>query len=364
MTSYPSPCAIPKPPMLANRSEAKRAGGTQCCPDRKSAKGPRVSVLMIAYNVEKYIEEALRSVLMQEVDFRYEIVIGEDCSTDNTRDILQEFARRHEDRIRLILRERNLGMNRNFFSTYAECEGKFIALLDGDDYWTSPQKLQKQVDFLERHPEYSVCFHNADVVYEDDSEPPHPFHMRTPDRRLSRAFPREVSTLEDIVGGNFMQTGAVVFRAGLIDHLPQWVYKMPTFDWPLHVLNAEKGLIRYIDEVMSVYRVHAVGMWSMNMSFFRNLEDVTHMLDAYKLLDHHFEGRYHALIHDRQRWLYEMAAQMLYSRRNFEEGNAYLREYLRGLPVHVRVRETKLLLRMLHARFPSLGKLLGWMRRA
>jgi glycosyltransferase involved in cell wall biosynthesis len=265
---------------------------------------PKVSVLMIAYNVEPYIAQALDSALMQDVDFDYEIVVGEDCSTDGTRAIVQDYARRHPDRIRLLTRERNLGMNRNFVETLRAVRGEFVALLDGDDYWTSPTKLRRQVDFLESNPGFSICFHNAEVIYEDGSLAPHPFHMPNPDRLISHHVPKPVSTLADLAGGNFMQTCSVVFRAGLYGELPDWYLQMPTFDWPLHLLNAERGDIRYFDEIMGVYRVRAGSFWSTNMALYRRVEDVDAMIRAYRIVNRYTGYRYDPVVRGQLEPLY------------------------------------------------------------
>ena len=119
----------------------------------------KVSVTIITYNHEKFIRKTLDSVLMQKVNFQYEIVIGEDCSTDNTKKILLEYQNKHPGKIRLLLAENNQGLVRNFMQTYRACKGEYIATLDGDDYWISSRKLQKQVDFLDRHGDFSMCFH-------------------------------------------------------------------------------------------------------------------------------------------------------------------------------------------------------------
>ena len=134
----------------------------------------KVSVSVTAYNHEKYIAQAIDSILMQEVDFEYEIIIGEDYSADNTRNIVIDFQRRYPDKIKLILPQENLGYggNKIFDQTLQVSRGEYVALLDGDDYWTSPHKLRKQVDFLDSHPECSMCFHNAQVFYEDGSREP------------------------------------------------------------------------------------------------------------------------------------------------------------------------------------------------
>lgn len=289
---------------------------------------PELSVVMIAWNVERFIAQALDSALMQEVDFDYEVVIGEDSSTDRTRDIVMDYAERRPDRIRPILRPANLGMNRNFMETLAAARGRFIALLDADDYWTSPHKLSRQIAFLRDNPSCSICFHNALVVYEDGEREPHPFHMAQPQFLISHHIPKPISTLEDLAGGNFMQTCSVMFRAGLYGRLPDWYLRMPTFDWPLHVLNAEHGDVGYIDEILGAYRVHAGGFWSTNMALYRTVEDVQAMIDGYHIINRHTRYRFDATIRGQLLPLYLRAAEVSLASGERRQALAYA---LRGL---------------------------------
>ena len=128
---------------------------------------PLVSVCMITYNHEKYISQSIDGVLMQKTDFPIELVIGEDCSTDNTRNLCMEYKEKYPDKIKLLLPEKNLGMIQNFNATIQSCAGKYIALCEGDDYWIDPYKLQKQVDFLEANPDFSFVYTDVDIYYED-----------------------------------------------------------------------------------------------------------------------------------------------------------------------------------------------------
>ena len=132
----------------------------------------KLSVIFITYNHEKYAEKALRSVLSQKTDFLYEVVIGEDCSTDSTREILKRVAEDYPEKkeyVRFLFREKNLGRpTLNVYLTTKECRGEYLAYLEGDDYWTDENKLRKQVDFLEKHPEYIACTHNLVMVDEED----------------------------------------------------------------------------------------------------------------------------------------------------------------------------------------------------
>ena len=114
---------------------------------------PLASIVMITYNHEPYIKQAIESVLSQKVAFSIELVIGEDCSTDRTREIVMEYQKKHSDIIRVIISDKNVGMTKNFMRTLRACRGKYIALCEGDDFWHEPNKLQIQCDYLEKHPE-------------------------------------------------------------------------------------------------------------------------------------------------------------------------------------------------------------------
>ncbi len=125
-----------------------------------------INICVLTYNHEKFIEECLDGILKQKVDFSYEVVIGDDCSTDRTRKICQKYIEKYPDRIRLICSKKNIGMISNWHKILSVCIGKYIALCEGDDYWTDPYKLQKQVDFLESNPDYVVCYQDAKIINE------------------------------------------------------------------------------------------------------------------------------------------------------------------------------------------------------
>lgn len=128
---------------------------------------PLVSIVCITYNHEPYLRQALDSFLMQKTSFAYEIVLAEDCSTDGTRKICEEYAAEHPDIIHYIWSDNNVGAVENEARAIRAAKGKYIALCEGDDYWTDENKLQKQADFMESHPEYSVTFHRYKIHYGD-----------------------------------------------------------------------------------------------------------------------------------------------------------------------------------------------------
>jgi glycosyltransferase involved in cell wall biosynthesis len=216
----------------------------------------KVTVIVITYNHEHFIAQALDSVLTQETKFPFEVIVSEDCSTDATRDIIIDFKERYPSRIRLLLSERNLNTNHVLTRGIDAAQGDYIALLDGDDYWTSPHKLQKQVDFLDEHNECAICFHQAYNLYSDGRTV-----LYSED--VNYRFDKDRFTLEDILCQNFLPTCSVVFRKGLFEEFPGSFYDTLAADWFLHVLNARYGNIGYINENWGVRRVHEGGVVSM-----------------------------------------------------------------------------------------------------
>jgi glycosyltransferase involved in cell wall biosynthesis len=213
----------------------------------------KLSVLMITYNHENYIVEALNSVLRQQVDFEYEIVIGDDCSTDQTRNVLLEYENKYPEKIRLILHEKNIGMHANLESVFNGCLGEYIAVLEGDDYWVGTDKLQKQVNFMEANKDISESFHKVTTIYQNGDKESHEFPLGLTEIYFS---------LKDVVSQFFIPTLSIMFRKSVIEKFPMIFYQLANPDWLIHILCAEKGKVGFINEVMGVYRVHSGGVWS------------------------------------------------------------------------------------------------------
>lgn len=242
----------------------------------------KLSVSITTYNHEKYIAQALESVLNQKTSFDFEIILGEDDSIDGTREICKKYASDHPDKIKLFLNDRKnvIYINGkptgrwNFINNLKHAKGDYIALLEGDDYWTDPLKLQKQVDFLDSHPDCAISFHNVEVIYENHPEKNHLFH---------RSDIKKVHTLRDIIPCNFISTCSTVFRNRLFEDFPGWFYSIPMGDWPLHILNAQHGNACYINEIMAAYRVHEGGVWSTEnrVLILKNTIDAAKIIDRY-----------------------------------------------------------------------------------
>lgn len=215
---------------------------------------PLLSVCLITYNHVLFIREAVEGVLMQEVDFPFEFIIADDYSTDGTRDILLEYKQKYPDLIKLILQERNVGANRNWADLIRAPKGKYVASFEGDDYWIEKNKLQRQVDFLEKHPEFSLCFHQ---VYE----------LRNGAFSVSKLIESVIEqefTIEDLAKENIIYLSSNMLRRSALpkDFPPHEFLELTAGDYPMYMLLAKNGKLKFFPEIMSVYRRHEGGIWS------------------------------------------------------------------------------------------------------
>jgi glycosyltransferase involved in cell wall biosynthesis len=240
----------------------------------------KVSVALVTYNDELFIAQAIVSVLSQKTRFDVELIVGEDSSTDRTSEIVLSYQERFPGKIRILPNEKHLGIHRNLARTLAACTGQYVAPLEGDDYWTSPHKLQKQADFLDSKLDCAICFHPVNWFYEDG-------HIGDGRPEQDTEWPRShrgSSTIEDLLGEMFIPTGSAMFRNGLVGEYPEWLDELKMADWPLYVLIADHGKIGCLDEVMSAYRNHAGGVWFALEDEMRYRE----VIKMYELLDAHF----------------------------------------------------------------------------
>ena len=218
---------------------------------------PLVSVSMITYNHEKYIEEAINSVLMQETDFGVELIISNDNSPDQTDTIIQRILKEHPKShwIKYIKHETNIGMVPNWMDNIQRCSGKYIAVCEGDDYWTDKEKLIKQVRFLELNPEYVISGHDAFIIDAQGNT--------VKDSKLPVEFQRDFSKEELILGKGFILTLSWVFRNVGFKHIPEHS-KMLNSDRFIISLLGKYGKSKYQTDIKpSAYRVHQGGVWSM-----------------------------------------------------------------------------------------------------
>lgn len=244
---------------------------------------PVVSVWVITYNHAKYIGQCLDAILAQQTDFSFEICLGEDESSDGTREICMAYRDRHPDIIRLFLRSRSEPGRRgcagvwqyNFIETFKACKGEFVALCDGDDFWSDTTKLQRQVDLLRQNPQWSGCFHKIGMVDADGS-------VLVPDT----GYPpkrRDSYSLDYLLRySTFSPMFSVVFR----NHdgvAPDWIRTAPLGDMIVHAINLQYGDYGFIDRVMGYYRLHGGGLASGTS----RLKVIKITLEVYRMLGEH-----------------------------------------------------------------------------
>jgi len=287
----------------------------------------KVSVLIVTYNHEQYIAQALDSALMQETSFDYEIVVGEDNSTDSTRDIVAGFQERFPDKVRLLPSAERLGMQRNYMRTWKACVGEYIAMLDGDDYWTSAHKLQKQVDFLDSHPECAMCFHQGEIRHPEGES------IVVPNRRLKSVF-----ATKDMFFRNDIPNCSVMYRHGLLDELPDGYQDLSTLDWPMHMLIAQHGKMGYIDELMAVWRYHRKGEYSGRT----RIERLLGSLGLYRYVAEHISPEYRKMMRAGIARRYFLLMQEYDKHGDFENAKRFERESLKLYPLNVELFAYKL----------------------
>ena len=216
----------------------------------------KVSVCMITYNHEKYIKQAIEGVLMQECNFDVELIIADDCSLDNTYKIIVDMQQKHANGswIQYTKHTVNKGMMPNFIWALDQCQSKYIAICEGDDYWTDPLKLQKQVDFLEANQDFVICGHNAKII---DADGIVIQEKKIPELNINT----EYSSI-DLKKGAFFLTLTLVFR-NVIQNFPKEFYKVKNGDTFLISLLGNYGKGMYIEDIdLAMYRVHGGGVWS------------------------------------------------------------------------------------------------------
>lgn len=236
-----------------------------------------VSVIVLTYNHEKYIRQALDSILMQQVNFKYEILVGDDYSNDGTREILMEYQNKYPDIFCVRLRQRNIGATKNLYELLMLAAGRYIAYLEGDDYWCDVNKLSIQVDFLENDLEYIACTHECQVVDENG--------IAYNRQYLSWIFEKEEYTLQDFHGIILPGHGnSMLQRNFFFENVSQYKEVITIHhliaDRSLTLLLASKGKIYKFSNVMGSYR-RSQGIESKNATAILYEKNKNYILDDY-----------------------------------------------------------------------------------
>lgn len=207
---------------------------------------PLVTVILLTYNHKNYIEECLESVVSQNTNFAFEIIIGDDCSSDGTRAICEVYSTQYPDLIKLIPREKNIGLPDNLIQTLAYTKGNFVAFIEGDDYWTDKNKLQTQFDILQENPIYQAVTHNSDVIYPTET-------------KVLLQNPKEIFTLEDTKNGRIFHTNSWFIRKEALPNFKQYHSHLICWDILMELKIMEHGPIYFINKTMSIWRKHEGG---------------------------------------------------------------------------------------------------------
>ena len=216
---------------------------------------PLVSIWSITYNHARFIKDCLEGVLSQKTNFKYELIIGDDASTDGTSEILREYAAKYPEIIRPIFHKSNVGIYKNSIETVLpELKGKYIAICEGDDYWTDPYKLQKQVDFLEGNEGYNGCAHNVNVLTNKNVCDIHPGLLENDLLMENILFDRDY---------NFIPTCSIVFRNNCFT-IDELVFFNDFGDWPLLYLLCKNSKLKFLQDSMGIYRKHEGGYTTIN----------------------------------------------------------------------------------------------------
>lgn len=252
-----------------------------------------VSIRCIAYNQARYIRQCLEGFVMQQTNFRFEAIVHDDASTDGTDDIIREYAEKYPDIIKPIFETENQyskhdGSLRQIMNDHQL--GKYVAICEGDDYWTDPLKLQKQYDFMEANPDCSLCFHANNNLLPSGEE-----RMHKP-----KVIKKFYTTNEVILGGgDFMATNSMFYRNKFVknEDTPDFWKNSPVGDAPCMLFLASKGSVGYIDEIMSVYRICAQGSWSnLPKSISRRSAHFRAIANMYDQYDRYTNFKYHRAI--------------------------------------------------------------------
>nr|MBP6619527.1 glycosyltransferase [Leadbetterella sp.] len=214
---------------------------------------PLVSVHLLTYNHAKFIAQSIESVVNQKTNFPFEIVIGDDHSTDGTSQIVDQYAAKYPELIKVVRGKTNGGPQPNSIRILENSQGKYMAALEGDDYWIDPLKLQKQADFMDQNPDFAICFTNTRVEFFENKEEPY---------LLNANIKKDVFELKDLIAETevwFMGTATLFYTMSSIFPVQPWFHKTKSGDIPMIMLAARHGKIKYLPDVTAAYRRHSAG---------------------------------------------------------------------------------------------------------
>lgn len=255
---------------------------------------PLVSVIVPTFNHGKFIAQTLDGILMQKTNFAFEILVGDDASTDNNAEIIANYQQRFPQIVKAFLHPKNLGPKEprelggknNVAFLFKQAKASYIALCEGDDYWTNENKLQIQIDFLEQNAEYALCHHQMEVVYEDGSE----------STLFNTENQADTSTLEYLLSDEswILGTASTVFRNTIQGNFPEWWMKSASGDLGIFILVTQFGKIKYLPQIMGAYRKHRGGMTNIHTP--QNKIFLQNRMEMFENLKSYFNHKYDSIL--------------------------------------------------------------------
>ncbi len=241
----------------------------------------KINIILITYNHAKYIRQSLESILIQEIPYDVEIIVADDCSTDNTVDIIKEYEDKTSFTFTFLHKSHNIGYIRNYQQAFAACTGNYVAIMEGDDYWIKSTHLKNHIRFLEEHFNASMSYNRHIRVFEDQNR--EEVIEWKGDNEL------ELITTEQLALGNRIgNLSCCVFRGKLIKEIDQKLFDMEIADWMLGMYMGQFGSLLYLKETTSAYRIHDNGQWSR----INDREQCIKIIELINTYDKYFNYRY------------------------------------------------------------------------
>ena len=213
-----------------------------------------IDIILITYNQEKYVSQAVESILMQKTNCNVHVIIADDCSTDSTLDIIHSYDGNSQFQFEYLSScKQNIGMSRNYGRAFSKCNGKYVFILEGDDYWCNPKHLEQHIEFLENHQEASMSMNRLILLYEEKSLYSYPTIQNVEFYNIKQQIV-DINHLGNLSG--------CCFRILLIKQLPEKIFDIGFADWLLGMFMAQYGLLAVLPEATSVYRINKNGQWS------------------------------------------------------------------------------------------------------
>ena len=264
-----------------------------------------VDVIMPVYNHGLYIAEAIESIISQKTNFSYRLIIGEDCSTDNSRAIIAKYETTYPEKIFPVYHPKNLGAQANGSHMLSIAEAKYIAICEGDDYWIDEYKLQKQVDFLEANPDFSMCFTDVKILDE--------LGWNKPWEDYFPKIEKDVLIIDDFILSymSVIPTPTIMFRNVIPKPVPDFYLKTLSADICIHFMVADKGKTKYLSDTTAVYRNHSGGITKTKEALARTYDM---RINMYEEANAYFSFRYNSQF--RQQLVYMIRIRMIYGSRN------------------------------------------------